>query len=58
MVEDPDTGINTLIGVLTDSPYTLEEYKQAPVTTSARVTEVLPWIYDVMNGKILGEQLR
>ena len=48
MVLDPISGVYTIIGVTSDGPYTWKDYMQGPTATYSRVTEVLPWIYEIM----------
>ena len=50
MIRDLKSGIHTVIGVATDAPYTIEQYKQGPVNTFSRVAGVLPWIDHVLHG--------
>ena len=51
-VEDPRTGVHTVVGVAVDAPYTFDAFRQGPVYVFGRVNKVLPWIYERMSKSI------
>ena len=53
ILEDPKTGLNTVIGVTSLAPGGTnykEKYNEGPYFVFVDVEKVLPWIMDIMNG--------